>query len=616
MADELVVAERGVLTAPAEEWDLAARRAGVIRVLASQRVVGLEAADAAAAELGVSRRQVYVLVRRWRAGEGLVSDLLPGTSSGGRGGGRLPDDVEAVVREVLRTRYLTRQRRTVASACREITRECKVRGLRVPSRGTVLRRIAQLDPVKTTSVREGRDVARALKSAGGVPPEITKLLEQVQADHTPVDVIVVDERHRLPIGRPYLTIAIDVCSRCVLGMVVTLEAPSATSVGLCLAHAAADKQAWLERVEAAAAWPMSGKPCELYVDNAAEFKSEALRRGCDQHGILLRYRPPGQPHFGGIIERLIGTMMQTVHELPGTTFSSTADRGSYDSGARAVLTLGELQRWLALAVACYHGEVHESLGRTPAAVWAEMAARSRTPAAVASETAFLVDFLPVIRRTLTRSGFVIDHVQYYCDALKPWIAIREQLGRFTLRRDPRDISRIWALDPDGDAYLKVPYRTLSRPPISAWEQSAAVARLRELGRAEVDETALFAMVEQMRKITDSAASTTRKARRDRERRAATPARPAPTASPVPPEHDGTEAEARPFEVIEQWLRTIARTCRICTRPRRRSRGSRRRSGCSTCARTGGSGTPGPPRPLPGWRRCSPGRPGSGCRTCC
>ena len=417
MADDPVVAERGVLTAPAQAWDLAARQTEVIRQLAGQRVVGLAAADTAAIELGVSRRQVYVLVRRWRAGEGLVSDLLPGTSSGGRGGGRLPDDVEAVVREILRTRYLTRQRRTVASICREITRECRTRGLRVPSRGTILCRIAQLDPVKVTSVREGRDAARTLKPAGGVPPEITGLLEQVQADHTPVDVIVVDERHRLPAGRPYLTVAIDVASRCVVGMVVTLEAPSATSVGLCLAHAAADKRPWLERLGAEAVWPMSGKPFELHVDNAAEFRSEALRRGCEQHGIRLRYRPPGQPHFGGIVERLIGTMMQMIHELPGTTFSSTADRGGYDSIARAVLTLRELQLWLALAVACYHAEVHESLGRTPAAVWAEKAAETGTPPTVASETAFLVDFLPVIRRTLTRSGFVIDHVQYYCDAL-------------------------------------------------------------------------------------------------------------------------------------------------------------------------------------------------------
>ncbi|WP_041254448.1 hypothetical protein [Frankia sp. EAN1pec] len=53
------------------------------------------------------------------------------------------------------------------------------------------------------------------------------------------------ERQRLPIGRPYVTVAIDVASLCVVGLAVTLEAPSATSVGLCLAHLVADKRAWL-----------------------------------------------------------------------------------------------------------------------------------------------------------------------------------------------------------------------------------------------------------------------------------------------------------------------------------------------------------------------------------
>src|SRR5258708_3153914 len=134
--------------------------------------------------------------------------------------------------EGLRTRYVTGQRRPVASVCREITRECKARGLRVTSRGTVLRRIARLDPVRTTSARKGRDAARALKPAGGVPPEITELLEQVQADHTPIDAIVGDERHRLPVGPPYLTVAIGLSSRCVLGVVVTLPPPAATLVWL------------------------------------------------------------------------------------------------------------------------------------------------------------------------------------------------------------------------------------------------------------------------------------------------------------------------------------------------------------------------------------------------
>jgi putative transposase len=124
------VAERGVLTAPAEVWDAAVRRAEVIGRLAAMPTVGLETADQAAAELGVSRRQVYALIKRWRAGEGVVSDLLPGRSSGGRGGGRLPDEVEAIAREVVRSRYLTRQRRSMAAVCREIARQCRQRGLR------------------------------------------------------------------------------------------------------------------------------------------------------------------------------------------------------------------------------------------------------------------------------------------------------------------------------------------------------------------------------------------------------------------------------------------------------------------------------------------------------
>jgi len=564
MVDEPVVPERGLLSVPDEVWDLAVRRARVIGPLAAADVVGGSAVEAAAAELGLSRRQVYELLRRWRQGQGVVSDLIPGRSSGGRGGEQLPDDVEAVIRDVLRREYLTRQKKSAAAVHREIARVCRTRGLQPPSRGSVVRRIGRLDPVESTRRREGADAARAREPAGGVPPPVTGVLEQVQIDHTVVDLVVVDEQHRLPIGRPYVTAGIDVFSRCLVGLVVTLEAPSATSVGLCLAHMVTDKQAWLERLGAEVAWPMSGKPAELYLDNAAEFRSEALRRGCEQHGIALRYRPPGRPHFGGIVERVIGTLMQLVHELPGTTFSNPTQRGGYDADATACLTLGELQRWLAVAVAGYHGQVHGTTRQTPAARWADgvtsaalSAGGAVAPVVVTNEAAFLVDFLPVLRRTLTRTGFVIDHVHYFCDGLKPWIARRDRLDRFVIRRDPRDISRVWVLDPGGRFYLEVPYRTLSHPPVSLWEHQAAVERLRTQGRAQVDEAALFRMVEQMRAITDAAAASTRKARRNATRRATVPARPAaalpdPPADPPATADAGAEEAADPFDVIEQW----------------------------------------------------------------
>lgn len=85
--DEDRVPERGLLTVPNEVWAVAVRRAEVIGPLAEAGTAGEEAVEAAAERLSISRRQVYVLLRRWREGQGTVSDLIPGRSSGGRGGG-------------------------------------------------------------------------------------------------------------------------------------------------------------------------------------------------------------------------------------------------------------------------------------------------------------------------------------------------------------------------------------------------------------------------------------------------------------------------------------------------------------------------------------------------
>ena len=137
----------------------------------------------------------------------------------------------------------------------------------------------------------------------------------LQIDHTPVDLVLVDETWRRPVGRPWLTVAIDTCSRCVAGLHLSYEAPSATVAGLCLAHAALDKAAYLRGLGVEADWPCQGRPGEIFVDNGPEFHSEAFV-GCRQHGIALRDRPKGAPHWGGIVERLVGTAMAMVHGLP------------------------------------------------------------------------------------------------------------------------------------------------------------------------------------------------------------------------------------------------------------------------------------------------------------
>jgi putative transposase len=300
---------------PEADWREAQRRAEVIRPLAERGRQPRSAVRTAAAALGLSERRVYTLIRRCREAEGVLTSLLPGGSDGGRGKSRLPPASEATLDQIVREVYLTPQRLSAAKVVAEVA-----------DRG-----------------RRGEDHPETQPVHGPSPP-VRHPLDLVQVDHTPVDLILVDPVDREPIGRPWLTVAIDVYSRCIAGLHLSLEAPSATSVGLCLTHVAGDKGPWLALRGVEADWPVAGKPRRIGVDNGPEFHSAAFERGCAQHAIAIDWRPPGRPHFGGIVERVIGTLMELVHGLPGTTFSNAAQRGRYDSDKAACLTLEELAR--------------------------------------------------------------------------------------------------------------------------------------------------------------------------------------------------------------------------------------------------------------------------------
>ena len=115
-----------------------------------------------------------------------------------------------------------------------------------------------------------------------------------------------------------------------------------------------------------------------------------------KNGIQIVYRPPLQPHFGGHVERLIGTLMGEVHLLPGTTFRSVAKRGTYHSAGQAAMRLAEWEAWLAWQIAgVYHLRPHAALGGTPLAAWQKGMERMRTPVREPSDPKrFYLDFLP------------------------------------------------------------------------------------------------------------------------------------------------------------------------------------------------------------------------------
>ncbi|KJB89831.1 hypothetical protein N826_15540, partial [Skermanella aerolata KACC 11604] len=134
-----------------------------------------------------------------------------------------------------------------------------------------------------------------------------------------MDLMIVDETHRKPIGRPTGTFALDLFSRVIPGFALTLEPPSTLTSALCLAHAAQDKAEWLAQRGLDLDWPIWGIPRRLGFDRGGEYDGKGFLRGLQQYGIEMRERPPGAPHLHGAMERVIGTFMRLVHEFPGTT---------------------------------------------------------------------------------------------------------------------------------------------------------------------------------------------------------------------------------------------------------------------------------------------------------
>lgn len=542
-------------------WEEARRCLPVIRQLAGKEDRTREDVLAAASVIGCGPTRVYKLLRRFRA-----DTRLTGLTSERRGfpagQSRLDARVDALICEMIDDFFLTRQKPRITDLVVEVQRRCRDQGLAAPGRKAVASRVRMRPAARVTRKRNGAKAAndRFMPVTGSL--ESGWPLALIQIDHTLVDVIVVDSETRAPIQRPWLTVAIDVHSRCVAGFHLSLEPPSATSVALCLSHAALAKDAWLAERGIEAEWPVRGIPERLHLDNAKEFRCEALKRGCEQYGIAIDYRPVRTPHYGGHIERLIGTMMGKVHLLPGTTFSNVQAKGDLNPDKTAAMTLDEVERWLGHAIAgVYHRTVHRGISTTPVAAWergiaGDGAALGRgEPTAVADPRRFLIDFLPIERRLVRREGIALHSINYWSDVLSAWVGHTE---RMIVRYDPRDLSRIYLLGLDG-VYYDLSYRDLRRPPISLWEHRLAYKRLRAEGRAHVDEAAIFRAIEAMRTIADEAVSASKAARRQRARRLrviqggkeAPPPDQPPDAATVRQVSDGRQPYERMFP-FEEW----------------------------------------------------------------
>jgi len=508
------------------DWDEANKRLEIIKPILGVVTNRIKAIKQRAAEYNLHPSTIYRWLEAYKNSGNLLASIAPkNQAKGGRGRLRTVEEVELIIKKTIEELYLSKQKYSSKKTYMAIVQRCKNAKIKPPSENTVRSRIQSLSDKEVLKRRESARMAdRKYRNTDGMFPAGKYPLDFIQIDHTPMDIIVVDEVYGQPIGRPYLTIAMDIYSRMVMGFFISLDEPSYFSVSQCLTQAMLSKEKYLRSLEVDGEWNIWGIPKTIGLDNAAEFRGKDLQRVCEHYGIELNWRPVARPQFGGHIERIIGTAMREVHTLPGTTFSNIQQRGEYKSEKYATMTLKSLEKWLTeYIINVYHKQIHSGINCTPEHKYeigifgdGKTSLGRGLPERIADEDKFKISLLPTIERTIQQSGIKIDSIQYYADALRRWIRAKDKdkkARKFIFKRDLRDISTIWFYDPEIKEYYPIPFRNISYPPISVWDLRAIKKYLDDNNVTGYDEVTIFSAYEKMKQIEKDSAQKVKSIRR-------------------------------------------------------------------------------------------------------
>jgi putative transposase len=360
----------------------------------------------------------YRTLQRWLAAWRRAG--LDGLTRAGRsdkGLRRFPDELVAFV-EGLALRI---PKPSVATIHRQAESVAKARGWPVPGYWTVHSIVTELDPALVTLGLEG---TRRYREAYELVyrREATKPNEIWQADHTELDIWVLDEKGKP--ARPWLTAVEDDHSRAIAGYAVNLEAPSALTTALAFRHAI-----WRKPEPG---WHVCGIPSVFHLDHGSDFTSQHLEQVMADLKVIPVFTLKGQPHGHGKIERLIGTINQMcLAHLPGY-----APRGTPDRAGQAQLTLPALDAAIGRFIhEVYNLRPHSETKTAPQTRWEAGGFIPRMPDSL--EQLDLLLLTVAKPRKIHTDGIHFLSLRY----LDPVLAFYTG-EQAIIRYDPRDITEI------------------------------------------------------------------------------------------------------------------------------------------------------------------------------
>jgi putative transposase len=189
-----------------------------------------------------------------------------------------------VLIELIEGMALRRPAPPIAFIHRRVVDVARKHGWPAPSYATVHAVVRALDPGLVVLAHDGPVRYRerfelVYRREAAAPNEIW------QADHTQLDILIVDEHGRAV--RPWLTVIEDDHSRAITGYVVFVGAPSALQTALAL------RQAIWRKTHPA--WAVCGIPEILYCDHGSDFTSRHIEAVCADLHTRLVHSTAGVP---------------------------------------------------------------------------------------------------------------------------------------------------------------------------------------------------------------------------------------------------------------------------------------------------------------------------------
>ena len=419
-----------------------------------------------ARELGDGKPPSPATVHRWwkiyRVTKCVIK-LIPhnGRHTGPRNGERYELFEEAVNRV-----YLSMQQLPKSAVVDEVERLAGLRNanrspehkVRVPTRSTIYRWLEDLQQDVVDRARLGAEAARVKYrvALGGL--KVALILERVEIDHTPIDLIIIDRLTLLPLGRAWLTLATDKASRMIMGFYISFNAPSAHSVLQCLRRSVLPKDEWLARFpDIKGVWPAHGIMDLLAVDNGMDLHSDALEKSCLEMGIQLLFCGSKIPEHKGSVERFFRTLNTgLIHRLPGTVFSNVDQRGDYPAEDLAVIDMETLvhlvTKWI---VEVYSVTRHRGIGMSPLQKWTELAPSRPIDLPLSPQALEVITGIPA-RRTLFHYGVELEGLHYNSPRLQDIRRRRGENKPVDLKFYEDTVAHIHVYDPNVEEYIPVP----------------------------------------------------------------------------------------------------------------------------------------------------------------